>query len=157
GAILPHDNDVWYFKLVGPMAAVDEQKDTFDRFVRSVAFPGEGGKPIKWAVPQGWQEEPGREMRYASFKLGPKDRPLELTVTRLDNKGKAADIPENVNRWRRNDLGLRAPVADEDLPALVREEKVAGATVTFVNATGPGAPQGSRPMGPMGPADRAGP
>jgi hypothetical protein len=154
GAILPHDNDVWYFKLVGPMAVVAEQKDDFDRFVRSVAFPGEDGKPVKWVVPQGWQEQPGRELRYATFKLGPKDSPLELTVTRFDNKGKAADIPENVNRWRKNDLGLRAPVPQEDLPALIREEKFAGTTVTFVDATGPGTPQGARPM--MGPMEQPG-
>jgi hypothetical protein len=157
GAILPHENDVWYFKLVGPMAAVAEQKDAFDGFVRSVTFPGEGGKPVKWVVPQGWQEEPGGGMRYATFKLGPKDDPLELTVTRLDNKAQAADVVQNVNRWRKNDLGLRSPVADEDLPGLIREEKVAGATVTFVDATGPGAPKGARPMGPMAPADRGGP
>ncbi len=149
GAILPHEADVWYFKLTGPIPAVTEQKDAFDRFVHSVSFPGDAGKPVKWNVPEGWKEQAGPEPRYATFKIDAKDGPLELTVTRFDKQGKAADVLENVNRWRKLDLGLPAPVPAEDLPGLIREENVAGATATFVDATGPGVPLGGRTKGPM--------
>jgi hypothetical protein len=149
GAILQHEPDVWYFKLTGPIAAVAEQKDAFDKFLHSVSFPGDGGKPVKWTVPEGWKEQSGPEPRYATIKIEGKDGPLELTVTRFPNQGKAADVLENVNRWRKLDLGLPAPIPAEDLPGLVREDKIAGSTVTFVDATGPGVPTGGRVKGPM--------
>ncbi|HKI33047.1 MAG TPA: hypothetical protein VKA46_14445 [Gemmataceae bacterium] len=147
GAIVPHDADVWFFKVAGPITDVAKQKDAFDRFVRSVHFPGnKDGKPVAWDVPDGWKEEAGPEPRYATFKLGPADSPLELTVTRLDNKGKAADVLENVNRWRKLELGLRAPLPEEDLPLVTRRDNDA----TFVDASGPGAPLRTRPADGMG-------
>jgi hypothetical protein len=149
GAIVPHGDDVWFLKLAGPLSAVGDQKAAFEQFARSLHFGDGKAEPVKWALPPGWAEEKGPAPRYATIKLGPKDGPLELTVTRLDNKGKAADVLENVNRWRKLDLGLTAPLAEEDLPQVIREEKVSGQVVTLVEATGPGAPVRTRPTGPM--------
>ena len=38
-AIIPHGDRTWFFKLLGPRQAVDEQEEAFDRFVRSIHFP----------------------------------------------------------------------------------------------------------------------
>jgi hypothetical protein len=140
GAIVPHQADVWFFKLVGPIPAVSQHKDEFEQFIRSLRFPGDGGKPVKWAVPDGWKEEAGPQPRYATLKFGPADARLELSVTKLENQGQAADVLQNVNRWRNNDLGLRAALPAEDLPGVTREDKAGEVRVTIVDATGPGTP-----------------
>ena len=51
GAIVPHGERTWFFKLLGPAPAVGEQKETFDRFLASVQFPDKGERPITWTVP----------------------------------------------------------------------------------------------------------
>src|SRR5262249_43723522 len=117
-AILPHGERTWFFKLTGPAPVVGEHKAEFERFVQSVRFPGEGDKPT-WAPPEGWREVPepklaprGGVPRFATFALGPRETPLELTVTPLGKE--AADVLPNVNRWR-GQLGL-GPLTEDELP-----------------------------------------
>jgi hypothetical protein len=43
-AIIPHENRVWFFKLVGPATVVSPQKEAFDAFIKSIKFAG-GGAP----------------------------------------------------------------------------------------------------------------
>ena len=38
-AVVPHGDDTWFFKLVGPEAAVEGHRDEFERFIRTVRFP----------------------------------------------------------------------------------------------------------------------
>src|SRR5947209_20071947 len=79
GAIVSHGERTWFFKLLGPAPAVGEQKDTFDRFLTTVQFHDAGEKPITWTVPEGWREEQGGQMRYATLRSDKGH--LELTVT----------------------------------------------------------------------------
>lgn len=37
-AIATHEQDLWFFKLTGPSATVNDQKDEFDAFLKSVQF-----------------------------------------------------------------------------------------------------------------------
>ena len=63
GAILPHGEAIWFFKLMGKKDAVASLDEPFTALVKSVHF-AEGGKP-QWTLPEGWHESPGpaRAMR----------------------------------------------------------------------------------------------
>ena len=50
--IIPHGDRTWFFKLMGPASQIDEQKGTFDQFVRSVRFTDRADAPITWTVPK---------------------------------------------------------------------------------------------------------
>jgi len=147
GVIALHGERTWFFKLVGPTAAVAAEKDNFDRFIQSVRFTNEADTPVTWAVPEGWQEQPGSTQgpvqRYATFRLGPKDEPLELTVTPLGPA--AGSVLDNVNRWR-GQIGL-GPIDESALKTVTTEIDLGGTSATLVDMTGPG---GGRPMMPFG-------
>jgi hypothetical protein len=138
-AIIPQGEQAWFFKLVGPVAAVGEQEQAFDAFIRSVRFTGDAKKPVAWQVPAGWREEPGKMMRYATFRMGPAETPLELSV--LVASGSLID---NVNRWRKLDLGL-ADLPRGQLGKVVREVKTEAGTVQRVDMNGPGGKGGMKP------------
>jgi hypothetical protein len=142
-AILPHGGDTWFFKFVGPSAEVTANEATFDRFIQSVRFPEQGTEPISWAVPEGWQYEGPKQIRYATFRFGTKDNPLEVTVFKFG--GQAGSTLENVNRWRRLDLGLEE-IGPIQLSRYTKGIQVADIKGTLVDMSGPGATKtGMRP------------
>jgi len=99
----------WFFRLDGPSEKVAEHVDAFADIVASIEFNEQGG--ADWELPEGWDEQPGTGLRYATILTGRKD-PLEIRVTRLEANEGIADPLANVNRWRRQ-LGLRAIDAAE--------------------------------------------
>jgi hypothetical protein len=131
----------WFIKLMGPAEAVKEHKETFDRFVQSVHFADKAGKPITWAVPEGWREEGGSAMRYATFHL-PAEPPLEVTVVALGRE--SGSLLDNLNRWR-GQIGL-APATAAELGLMSKETKINGVAATLVDMTGQGA--GTTPKTP---------
>lgn len=133
-AIFPHQERTWFFKVIGPIAEVEAHKEAFDRFIRLVRFTGKAEPPLTWTVPDGWRHKPGSDLRYATFLLGPKEHPLELTVVALG--AEAGSTLANVNRWR-GQLGLR-PVSEADLGRLSTSLKVEDISVTLVDMSGPG-------------------
>jgi hypothetical protein len=142
-AILPHDADTWFFKLVGPTSEVTDHEATFHRFLQSIRFPEQGKEPITWTVPEGWQYEGPKEFRYCTFRFGAKDKPLELTVFKFG--GQAGSTLDNVNRWRGRDLGLEA-IGPVQLSRYTKGIQVADVKGTLVDMSGPGAPKtGMRP------------
>ncbi len=130
GAIIPHGEKIWFFKVDGPIKDITEQKDAFDRFIRTVEFTKSGPEPIAWKLPSNWQQEPGKDMRYATIKMGSR----EMVVTPLGKE--AASVEENVNRWRRQ-IGL-GPVGPVELTEMTSEIEVGGQPVTLVDMAGPG-------------------
>jgi hypothetical protein len=156
--IFPLEQHTWFFKLVGPIETVDEHAKEFIRFVNSIRFPEGAGKPA-WQLPEGWSEEPGSsDLRYATLYLGPKDRSLFLTVTRLGPQ--AGSLLDNINRWRRQDLGLR-PISEGEIKKVAQDLKIGGREATLVKMKGPGGKKGAKgppfPMSghpPVGPALR---
>src|SRR5262249_46423527 len=78
GNIIHHGDSLWFFKVSGPLAAVAASKKEGDDFVETVDFDGE---TRKWKAPQSWREGERRELRLATYFIGPADEPLELTVT----------------------------------------------------------------------------
>jgi hypothetical protein len=134
GAIVPHGDRTWFFKLVGPVELIEGHRQQFDRFLESVHFTGDDDEPVTWKVPDGWREERGRGgMRYAAFHLV-NDDSVELTVTTFDQA--AGGLLANVNRWRKQ-LDL-APVKDSELPSVTHETRVDGTAATVVDMTGTG-------------------
>jgi len=144
-AMVSHGDSDWFFKVLGPAPAVEEHKDRFDRFFQSVRFTGKPEAPLTWALPDSWREEPkgpaqeqiaGME-RYATFRLPTKDHNLELSVVLIKQQGKAADVLDNVNRWRVKFLGLPA-IDDEQLAKVTKTLKIGDSVATTIDMTGPG-------------------
>jgi len=155
-AMVSHGASAWFFKVLGPEAAVAEHKDRFESFLRSVRFTGKAEHPLAWTVPVSWREEPnvpakqqipGME-RYATFRLPSADVNLELSVVLLQEQGKAPNVLDNVNRWREKFLGL-PPVNEGDLAKVTKELKIGDYVATTIDMTGPGLQAGRR--GPMRP------
>lgn len=136
-AILPQGDQAWFFKLAGPIPAVAEQEVKFDEFLRSIRFPG--NKKIAWQLPEGWREEPGKGMRYATLRMGPADAPLELSVSLA-----SGSLVDNVNRWRRLDVGL-PDLKKGELGKVVREVKTEAGVLQRVDMSGPGGKGGMKP------------
>jgi hypothetical protein len=132
GAIVPLVPQGWFFKLTGPTERVAARVEEFTTFLKSVTFSD--GKPA-WKLPEGWQERPGNQIRYATLIL-PGDPPLEVSVTALPNSGTEDEnyVLANVNRWR-GQLRL-VPIDREQLASDSTQIQLAGATATLVNLEG---------------------
>lgn len=148
GAIAVHGDSTWFFKLVGPLEAVAAQKGAFDEFIHSVRFQDKADEPVTWKKPAGWEQLPGQGFRHATLRIGGGEKPLELVVSRLGREGEASSILANVNRWRKNDLGLK-PLRAAELSKAVREEKVEGVAFTLIDMDGPGGEGGGGMMPPF--------
>ena len=95
GAIVERDERLWFFKLIGPVAAVSDAELAFGQWMRSVRF--DGGEPA-WDVPAGWDERPGSGMRFATLAA---PGGLEATVISLPVRGEVDEqIAANFTRWR---------------------------------------------------------
>src|SRR3989442_12520291 len=72
-AILPHGEYVWFFRLTGPKAFVEEHAKTFESLVNSVKFvePKDKDKdpPITWTDPKDWLKEPAAEGQFALYRI----------------------------------------------------------------------------------------
>lgn len=104
-AIVSRADQTWFFKLSGDNKAVAAQDQAFLKFIRSLRF--EKGAGPAWTVPEGWAQQPGGGMRYATIKIASTGKPLELTVIPLPTPKTDAEEAAlaNINRWRKQ-LGL---------------------------------------------------
>jgi len=134
-ALVPHDGQVWFFKVTGPDSRVGSYAEEFEQFLSSIKF--EDGKPT-WTVPEGWIElgSDAGQLRFATFKLGQRENAPELTVIPLPTQ-EAVDetyILANINRWR-NQLNLPALTPGE-LAANTVSREIGGEQGTVVNMVG---------------------
>ena len=143
-AIIPHGDQTWFFKLVGPASQIDEQKEAFDRFIHSVRFTDNAERPIAWTAPQDWQPGPEAKVRYATFYLGPREHPLELTVFHFP--GATGSVLANVNRWR-GQIGLR-DIQENELSQYSKNLPLACGPATLVDMTNRGSAKASTMPGP---------
>jgi hypothetical protein len=139
-AIFSQKDRTWFFKLSGQPDEIEKHKQEFEHFIQSVRFTKKGDPPVIWTVPEGWQREAGAGLRFASFRFGDKDNPLELTVTPLGRE--AGSLSGNVKRWR-GQLGLK-DIDEAELAKTVRELEVDGVKAMIVDLTGTGS--GKAPM-----------
>lgn len=112
GAIIPRGTQTWFFKLTGPSDAVKTQMKAFVQFIKSVRFSEKGPE---WGLPEGWKEEPGSAMRFATLRIETDAKPLEMSVIPLPTGAGSIDeyLLSNVNRWR-GQMGL-GPLPKEGL------------------------------------------
>jgi hypothetical protein len=133
-AIFPRADDTWFFKLTGPVAAVDQTALDLERFVHSVRFTGKADPPIEWTLPADWRKGTESPTRYATFHAGSGSDAPELSVTKLGKN--AGSVLANVNRWR-DQMGLHQ-IAGFELDAVTKKITVNGVDATWVDMTSPG-------------------
>lgn len=140
GVVL-HGSQAWFFKLSGPLAAVDKQAKTFASFMESVHFDGVDSPP-HWKLPEGWEQKPGGEMRFATLRIENGGEPLDLSISSLpkNDEDDAGYLLINVNRWR-GQLAL-PPLELRELAKELKEIKIEGAQAYVVDLSGKLATEG---------------
>ena len=141
-AIVPQGERFWFFKVTGPKDAIQEQIEEFLALVESVRFADEKSDPT-WTLPEGWRQQPGSGMRFASLEIASPEGPFDLSVIPLPVLGdREQSVLDNVNRWL-GQMGV-APITQEQLTkgteletgGDVRQTEVDGRTVTLANVVG---------------------
>src|SRR4051794_31494284 len=131
-AIVPHSPQFWFFKLVGPIEAVDAQTDAFKSLISSLEFDADG-KP-KWTLPKGWRAEgasgTGPAARFATLKTSPGEKSLEVPVTSLELEGIEA-LLMNINRWR-GQMGLSPVETKEQVAEILDPAKTSDGSPAFI-------------------------
>jgi hypothetical protein len=133
GAILPAGRQTWYFKAVGPAAAMDKNADAISAFFQTIRVSPDAAKP-EWKIPEGWNEQAGSGMRAATLMIPADGKPIEMSVIAMPSTGAPGELRDNVNRWR-GQLQL-PPVDERGLAATVKEAKVGDATMSLVDLRG---------------------
>ncbi|MCA9188092.1 MAG: hypothetical protein KDA99_20835, partial [Planctomycetales bacterium] len=137
-AVVPHEGTAWFFKVTGPIGAMEGHASEFREFVESLKF-GEGGSDAvpTWSLPEAWNNVPNTSsMREATIAVGDHSPPLDLSVTRLAIGGDsyAAYLLMNVNRWR-NQMSL-PPLDAEGLKRETTVIDLSGDEATLVDLLG---------------------
>ncbi len=131
--IVPDGNRAWFYKVVGPITAVDKHADEVIKFVSSIPSAGSAQTPT-WKLPEGWTQEAGDSVRLATIKIPSGDNPIELTVNTLAWSGSPEQMLQNINRWR-GQLSLPQTSTDA-LKDDVRVVKGEAGTITIVDLRG---------------------
>ncbi len=133
-AILPFENETWYFKFSGPVAVLKKSEVVFMAFLQTIHIAGSqksaatpspppvpsSVKKINVTPPDGWTPSEGSSMRAASFSIaGPDGTSADVSVIPIP--GDSGSVLDNVNRWR-SQLKL-APLDSADDPALGKKEE----------------------------------
>ncbi len=176
-AVIPKPGQSWFFKLVGPEDSIAGLREPFLELIRSIRMEAGDGPP-QWEMPQGWSQQPGSGMRYATVRPLPDEPTIELTVIPLPTaSGSEAEyVLSNINRWR-DQLGL-SPIGAAELEGArpIDEAQANDAIIQvplgddlraiFVDISGRSSPsqgrggpfaKGMAPRGPMPPTRAAGP
>src|SRR5262245_56303666 len=73
GAIVPQGQQTWFFKLTGRLELVKPQLEPFLAFTKSVRLTDKGPE---WTLPEGWEQRPGDDNRFATLKIPTEKKPL---------------------------------------------------------------------------------
>jgi hypothetical protein len=132
-AVLPAGDRAWFFKVVGPLDAVDARGAEVEQFLASIRL-GEDGRPT-WKLPaEDWTQEQGGGMRAATIWIPAGEERLELSVIPLPWPGQPGDILNNVNRWRAQ-MQL-PPASQQQLAEITRDIKIGDRTLTVADLRG---------------------
>jgi hypothetical protein len=168
GAMVPFQGNTWFFKLMGPDAAVEGAKPDFLAFLRTVRPTASTGAPaapaaaapsgmadmtvavaqgagLAWTAPAGWRSQPPGPMRKASYAVpgaGGTTADFSITAFPGDVGGELA----NVNRWR-GQVQL-PPVDDATLGSAVEPLTAHGLSLSVVDC---GVAGGQRILGAIVP------
>jgi hypothetical protein len=147
GVILPAGETSWFFKLTGPKDAVEPLEPAFLEFLKSVKLAKSEGAEPTWTLPEGWQQLPGSQFRFATVRVPATEEGGKAQEISVSQAG--GDVLGNVNRWREQ-LSL-PPVAAADLDKDAKMVEIDGREATYVNlvGTGSGGMGGGAPFAPF--------
>ena len=115
GAIVPHADRAWFFKVAGPRESLDAHADRFVALIKSLRFGDQPEAGPQWSLPDGWSQKTGSGFRFATIEIPSAQDRLELSVSQLPvpEGDRTEYILSNVNLWREQ-MGL-GPIGSEDL------------------------------------------
>lgn len=119
----------WFFRMLGPSSAIDEEIRHFISFMHSVEFSGGANSTPRFDAAPHWEPLPASGMRFAAFRFGSEDDPIELTIVPLGPE--AGDLLANVNRWR-GQLNL-PPITEAHLHESATPVTLGGREITLVD------------------------
>lgn len=154
GAVFEREGMLWFAKLTGEGSLVAEQKESFQKYLRSLEFhagshdspaatPGASTeRPVsansgkippgstlpRWNPPAGWKEKPPGPMVTAAFTAENEAGQADVTISKLAGEG--GGMVANVNRWR-GQLGL-APGANAEIQKSVSILEIDGRTNAYL-------------------------
>lgn len=128
-AIIEHGGRNWFFRMLGPAADIPAEVQHFVSLLQSLDFDASGPQ---FQTPDHWQELEASGLRYAAFRFGHADHPIELTVVPLG--AEAGSLLANVNRWR-GQLNL-PPLNEAGLANVVMRHELSGREVVIVDIGG---------------------
>jgi hypothetical protein len=103
-AVIPLDKQAWFFKAVGTREQMEQIGPRLLEFYESLSVSEQND--VTWALPDGWQEAAGNEMREATITVPVADDTVEISVSKLPWTGDGpGGLLANVNRWR-GQMGL---------------------------------------------------
>ncbi len=153
-AMLPIDDQVWFYKVTGPEDAIASIESTFRAFVEAAEF--KDGAPVLADLPEGWRLGAEKAMRFATINVQTPSKQLDISVSKL---GRQEDWEEqvkmNVNRWR-GQLGL-SPSQDKWAEGVEFDVAAADAKGIWVDLLGDPTSGGSPMMAPFARDIAAGP
>jgi hypothetical protein len=142
-AIVPASQQAWFFKVVGPIAMIDQHEQAITDFFTSLRIDDTGR--ARWELPEGWKEDPPSGLRAATLWVPAEGKPIEISVTTLGWAGTQNELLQNVNRWRGQ---MQLPPVDlEGLADCTRELAAGDAKITLADLRGKF--QSSGMMGPF--------
>jgi hypothetical protein len=125
GVIAPTGANTWFFKLSGPADLLEQNKEAFANFVKTIRpggamvtsppsapvtpapgttmaateVPTASGKDLTWTAPGDWSAKPATAMRKATFAVpGDNGADAEISITAFP--GDVGGELANLNRWR---------------------------------------------------------
>lgn len=131
GAIVPLEGQAWFFRVTADHERLVAKRDAWGQFIASLQFDGD--RP-QWQLPEGWQQQPGSGMRFATILMDAEDPSLELSVIPLPmpvDGDVGAYVLANVNRWR-GQLSL-PPLDAEQLAREAETVALPGSEITLVD------------------------
>lgn len=140
---------IWFYKITGPVEAVAEKADQVAEFVSGVDY--KDNAPV-WTLPEGWEQKAGNQFRFATLVIPTSSTPVEMSVTVLGgNPSTVTDqVLDNINRWR-GQVSLenidKAAIegATDDLQKETSLRKGKAGSIYFVNLVGAEQDTGMRP------------
>jgi hypothetical protein len=131
-AVVPVGGQAWFFKIVGPIAAIDKLEKPLNDFFATIQVEADG-RP-KWNLPEGWTNGPDKPMRLATILVPAEPKPLEIAVSGASWPGTPESVLANVDRWRGQ---LKLPNTDvEHMGEFIREAKAGDKTIMIVDLRG---------------------
>jgi hypothetical protein len=158
--ILHRGGTAWFFKMTGDDALVEQQKQAFVEFLKSVQFaaagmaalppshppvdgmgvpPGmasdaaSGADHPDWQVPAGWRPGSAGQFLVAKFLVAG-DGGAQAAVNVSSSAGDGGGLAANVNRWRKQ-LGL-AEASEQEINQLAAPVDVQGGKAMMVSLSG---------------------